>query len=66
MVGLTSIVEPTSSNSNSSASEAYWMRAISFWALPVLPTPWMFAHWLPLLPEPVTEKSWLISALSPL
>src|SRR5215212_6490093 len=35
-VGFISIVEPTSSNSKSSASEPYWRTSVRFWALPVL------------------------------
>jgi hypothetical protein len=38
-VGLTSIEEPTSSNSKSSASDPNWVMPIWFWALPVLATP---------------------------
>src|ERR687894_1947139 len=62
--GLTSTEEPTSSNSKSSASEPYWIRSSWFWALPVLATPWMPAHWLELSPSLVAEKSWLTSPLS--
>ena len=43
-VGLTSIVEPPSSNSNSSAVEAYWRMGSTFWALPVFPTPCILTH----------------------
>ena len=50
--GLTVIVESTSSNSKSPpSSEPYWMTSVRFWALPVLPIPWMPTHWLPLLPS---------------
>jgi hypothetical protein len=45
-VGLTSIVEPTSSNSKSSALEPYWRTSIRFWALPVFAAPYMLTHWL--------------------
>src|SRR5215218_9345594 len=59
------MVEPTSSNSNSSAVEPYWRTSVRFWVLPVLPTPWILAHWLELSPSWVAEKSWLSSPLSP-
>src|SRR3712207_8148652 len=35
-----------------------------FWALPVLATPWMPAHWLELSPLFETLKDWLTSPLS--
>ena len=37
--GLTSIVEPPSSNSKSSASESYWTMLFRFWASPILIVP---------------------------
>src|SRR5215208_555183 len=63
-VGFISIVEPTSSNSKSSASEPYWRTSVRFWALPVLPTPWMPAHWVELSPVWETLNDWLSSPLS--
>src|ERR671921_353699 len=40
-LGVSVISAPTSSNSQSSTSPEYWMTSITFWALPVFPTPWM-------------------------
>ena len=54
LAGLTSIVEPLSLNSKSSASEPYWMTSVRFWVLPVLPRPCIPTHWLELLPSLVT------------
>src|ERR687894_25213 len=48
---------PTSSNSNSSAVEAYCRMGSTLCGLPVFATPWMPAHWVELLPSWVAEKS---------
>src|SRR5215204_4782029 len=37
---------------------------MTFWALPVLATPWMPAHWLELPPSLVTVNDWSTSPLS--
>src|SRR5918995_801697 len=65
LLGLTSTEESTSSNSKSSVVDSYWIRSITFWALPVFVVPWMLAHWLELEPSPVTSKLWSTSPLSP-
>jgi hypothetical protein len=63
-VGLTSTVAPASSNAKSSPSESDWETFITFWALPVLATPWTGAFWLELLPLPETSKDCSMSPLS--
>jgi hypothetical protein len=65
-VGLSSIEEPTSSNSKSSASDSYCTRSSWFWELPVWAEPWTLAHWLELSPSLVTSNDWSTSPLSAL
>src|SRR5215216_4898222 len=55
-LGLVVIVEPFSSNSNSSVSELASIKSVAPCALPLWPVACIGAHWLALLPLPETSN----------
>src|SRR5215217_111300 len=55
-LGLVVMVEPFSSNSNSSVSELASIKSVTLCGLPLWAVPCIGAHWLALLPLPETSN----------